>query len=375
MRFVFYVHSLVSCWNHGNAHFLRGVMRELIRRGHNVVAMEPAGGWSRSSLMKEEGRAAIERFGRDFPELLARSYDEAFDHEAVVANADVVLVHEWTDAAVVAELGRLRRRGGSFTLLFHDTHHRAVSTADEISALDLGSYDAVLAFGATLKERYQRRGWGRQVHVWHEAADTTLFRPLPKPVRQDDLVWIGNWGDGERTEEIRAFLLEPAAQLGLGGRIHGVRYPRSAVDEIARSGLAYEGWLANADVPKVFARHRATVHIPRRPYVEALPGIPTIRMFEALACGIPLVSAPWRDVENLFRPGEDFLVARNTEEMTAALREILSYPQRAAALAASGLETILARHTCRHRVDELFAILAQSGRAATPQPGAVEAVG
>ena len=55
-------------------------------------------------------------------------------------------------------------------------------------------------------------------------------------------------------------------------------------------------------------RHRVTVHVPRRPYAQALPGIPTIRVFEALACGIPLVSAPWDDVEGLFRPGEDFLI-------------------------------------------------------------------
>ena len=56
-------------------------------------------------------------------------------------------------------------------------------------------------------------------------------------------------------------------------------------------------------MPEVFARFRVTVHVPRRPYVEALPGIPTIRVFEALACGIPLVCAPWDDAEGLFTPG------------------------------------------------------------------------
>ena len=58
-----------------------------------------------------------------------------------------------------------------------------------------------------------------------------------------------------------------------------------------------------------------TVHVPRRPYATALPGVPTIRIFEALACGIPLVSAPWSDCENLFTPGEDFLFASNGKEM------------------------------------------------------------
>ncbi|TIW80345.1 MAG: glycosyltransferase family 1 protein, partial [Mesorhizobium sp.] len=107
---------------------------------------------------------------------------------------------------------------------------------------------------------------------------------------------------------------------------------------------------------------------------DAMPGIPTIRMFEALACGIPLVSAPWSDVEGLFRSGTDFLFARNGAEMTGHLRNVLNDRQLAQALAASGLETILARHTCRHRADELFDILAACGnRAAAEIKPATEA--
>jgi spore maturation protein CgeB len=87
-----------------------------------------------------------------------------------------------------------------------------------------------------------------------------------------------------------------------------------------------------------------------------LPGIPTIRVFEALACGIPLVSAPWHDAEGLFSPGEDFLVARDGDEMRRHLEALLADPDRAAALAERGRRTVLARHTCAHRVDELLAI-------------------
>jgi spore maturation protein CgeB len=104
-----------------------------------------------------------------------------------------------------------------------------------------------------------------------------------------------------------------------------------------------------------------TVHVPRRPYVEALPGIPTIRVFEALACGIPLVSAPWRDEEGLFRPGEDFLVARDSTEMTRHLDALRHDAGMAQGLRDSGLARIQARHSCAHRVDDLLAILAQRG--------------
>ncbi|MDX8528977.1 glycosyltransferase [Mesorhizobium sp. MSK_1335] len=361
MRFVFYTHSIVSDWNHGNAHFQRGIMRELVARGHRALALEPADGWSRSHLLTEQGPFAIERFRKDFPELVPVTYDASFDHEAWIADADVVIVHEWTDPDLVARIGRAKVNGGNFTLLFHDTHHRAVSAAESISALRLEPFDGVLVFGEALRESYLRAGWGKRAFTWHEAADDRLFRPHPDIEALSDLVWIGNWGDDERSAEIQQFLVEPARELGLSGTVHGVRYPAEARAALAEAGLRHEGWIANADVPKTFAEHRVTVHIPRRPYREHLPGIPTIRMFEALACGIPLVSAPWSDVEGLFRPGKDFLFARDGAEMRQHLSDALHDAALAKALAAAGLESILARHTCRHRADELFNILTACG--------------
>ncbi|CDX22577.1 conserved hypothetical protein [Mesorhizobium sp. ORS 3324] len=361
MNFVFYTHSIVSDWNHGNAHFQRGIIRELIARGNHALALEPADGWSRSNLLSEQGPFAVERFRKDFPELIPVTYNAFFDHEAWIADADAVIVHEWTDPDLVARIGRAKLNGGKFTLLFHDTHHRAVSATHSIAALSLQHYDGVLVFGEALRESYLRAGWGRRAFTWHEAADERLFKPFPEIDRVSDLVWIGNWGDDERSAEIQEFLIEPTRNLGLSGSVHGVRYPAQARKALADAGLSYEGWIANADVPKSFARHRVTMHIPRRPYRDHLPGIPTIRMFEALACGIPLVSAPWSDVEGLFRPGKDFLFARDGAEMQRHLRDVLHEAGLARALAASGLETILARHTCRHRVSQLLEILAACG--------------
>lgn len=362
MRFLFYTHSLVSDWNHGNAHFLRGIMRELIARNHEALALEPEDGWSRTNLFAQH-QDAEQRFRESFPELKWSTYSAGFDHEGQLETADVVVVHEWTDPELVARIGAARRRGGRFTLLFHDTHHRAVSEATSISSLALEDYDLILAFGETLRERYLRAGWGANVHTWHEAADVRLFRPLPDVEKQGDLVWIGNWGDNERSAEIAAYLIAPVKALGLSARVHGVRYPQPALAALSAAGIEYCGWLPNAQAPMVFAQHRVTVHIPRRPYVESLPGIPTIRMFEALACSIPLISAPWEDAEGLFRPGRDFLFARDGAEMRNLLRQVLSDPDLASSLARHGLETIIARHTCGHRVDQLFDILARHGTA------------
>jgi spore maturation protein CgeB len=98
------------------------------------------------------------------------------------------------------------------------------------------------------------------------------------------------------------------------------------------------------------------VHVPRRQYANGLAGVPTIRVFEALACGIPLVCSPWNDEEKLFRPGEDYLVVRDGREMTAELRRLLCDSKARHQLVENGLKTIRERHTCAHRARELLAI-------------------
>lgn len=375
MKFVLFYHSLVSDWNHGNAHFLRGIASELVARGHEVEIYEPAGGWSRTRLVAEHGEAPLAAFAARFPALRSRTYPaEGPDLDQALDGADVVLVHEWNDPALVARIGRHHRGVAGQWLLFHDTHHRSVTAPEEMRRYDLGDYDGVLAFGDAVRRRYVENGWCERAWTWHEAADTRVFRPAPQPQVEGDLVWIGNWGDDERARELEEFLIAPAAALELSAAVYGVRYPPAALAALARAHIAYRGWIANYLVPTVFARFRTTVHVPRRPYVEALPGIPTIRMFEALACGIPLVSAPWDDLEGLFTPGVDYLGATDGDDMRRKLRMLLHDRACAAALAAHGLRTVLSRHTCAHRVDELFDILETSRHADQAGSGPERAV-
>jgi len=360
MRIVIFCHSLVSDWNHGNAHFLRGIVAELLDRGHDVVVYEPADGWSREQLLADAGPEAIADFHRAFPRLTSRAVDlERLDLQEALDGADLVIVHEWNAHALVERIGRHHARAGRYVLLFHDTHHRSVSDVAGVAAYDLQHYDGVLAFGDVIRERYQQRGWSRRAWTWHEAADTRIFNPNPPESPQDDVVWIGNWGDDERSEELRSYFVEPVRTLGLRATVHGVRYPCDAQRQLTDAGIRYAGWLPNYRAPGVYARHRMTVHIPRLPYLVSLPGIPTIRVFEALACGIPLVSRAWNDSEGLFTPGEDFLVAKNPEEMTTHLAALAADDSLCRALAARGLDTIRRRHTCAHRVDELIGIVKQ----------------
>jgi spore maturation protein CgeB len=184
-----------------------------------------------------------------------------------------------------------------------------------------------------------------------------VFRPLPQVEKQYDLAWIGNWGDDERTSELYEFLIQPIRDLKLKAIVYGVRYPAFALQTLAESGIEYGGWLANFRAPLIFGQARVTVHVPRRPYMDALPRILTIRPFEALACGIPMVSASWQDTDGLFRAGKDLLFADCGREMTSQLDALLSEPSLAEEIARNGLQTIHNKHTCAHRVDELFEIL------------------
>lgn len=356
MKIVLFYHSLLSDWNHGNAHFLRGIATELLDRGNEVVIYEPENSWSLSNLLADYGTDAVAEFYDYYPLLKSVQYNSGtIDLDTVLHDADLVLVHEWNEHALVKAIGEKRKKA-SFKLLFHDTHHRSITERESMQAYDLRHYDGVLAYGNVIKEIYLEEGWTKNAWTWHEAADTRIFKPLSADSMEGDLVWIGNWGDNERTKELFEFLIEPVQELGLKAKIYGVRYPEEAKQALKKAGIEYGGWLPNFKAPEVFAKYRMTVHVPRGPYVRSLPGIPTIRPFEALACGIPLLSSPWNDAEHLFHPGKDFKFVQSKNEMKEWMQKILADDALVDDMTDNGLKTIHERHTCAHRVDELYRI-------------------
>ena len=116
LNIALFAHSMISDWNHGNAHFLRGLMRELVRMGHNVRCYEELSSWSLTNLMKCEGQRAIEAidaFRRIYSELDIRFYNSSDDGfqkflEEELKDADLVLLHEWNDPAVVNQAASVR---------------------------------------------------------------------------------------------------------------------------------------------------------------------------------------------------------------------------------------------------------------------------
>jgi len=361
LRFRIFAHSWISDWNHGNAHFLRGLARELVRMGHEVRCYEELGSWSLTNLMKEGEIAceAIEQFRREFPELDVRFYqhdatlDETLSEE--LCDADIVIIHEWTEPAI-AHAVLSYKASYKFRALFHDTHHRAYTNAAEILRMPLHLFDGVLAFGEPIRRIYLDGFGVPRAWTFHEAADVSHFHPLQEN-RIADLLWIGNWGDEERTRELMEFLIDPVAQLGSCTAVaYGVRYPEQAQLSLERAGIQYRGYLPSLMTPRVYSASALALHVPRRQYTNGLSGIPTIRVFEALACGATLVCSPWSDVEQLFRPGEDYVVVQSGAQMKHEIEVLLLDDSARRSIGARGRQTILQRHTCGHRAEQLLEI-------------------
>src|SRR6202022_658706 len=149
MRFVLFYHSLVSDWNHATAHGLRGVAGELLTRGHSVQILEPADGGSLHNLREQGGEGVVKAFHATYPRLRSSFYDPlGIDLDAALADADVVIAHEWNDPDLLRRLGEHRAQTRSYKLLFHDAPHRSLQQPLEMRSCVLSRYDGVLASSA-----------------------------------------------------------------------------------------------------------------------------------------------------------------------------------------------------------------------------------
>jgi spore maturation protein CgeB len=183
-------------------------------------------------------------------------------------------------------------------------------------------------------------------------------------VKENDVLWIGNWGDEERAREFEEFLIAPAKALPDKKFVaYGVRYPEDARGRLRNAGIAHRGYLPNLEAPQAYASSKLALHLPRNPYANRLSGIPTIRVFEALACGATLLCSPWTDAERLFRAGEDFVCVASGPAMKETMTRFLEDDAARQQIGRSGLQTILDRHTTMHRAEQLTEIISEMRKA------------
>lgn len=321
MKVSFLNPSLVS--GGSSARSLRGVIAELGERGHNVAVFNPA--------------------RNQAPADLTVGLDEA----------DLVVVHDSSPPALIEQIGDHCRRHDGYRLLFHATDRAAPGAAEAngFDTLNLSGYDGILAGSEAIRHSYLDAGWEERAWTWHEAADTRIFQPLPAIEPEADLVSFASWAEGAQSAALRDLLLRPTRQLRLRGTVYGPPPPGFARLRLRLAGLHHLPPVADHAIPELFARHRMTVQIPSQPT--------PISCFEALACGIPLIVVPGGDDDTLFRPEQDYLIARDCAEMREAMQAVLDLPEFAAQLSESGLQSVRAGHTCADRALQLIEIEAE----------------
>ena len=182
VRIVMFYHSLVSDWNHGNAHFLRGVCSELLARGHDVAVYEPRDAWSVQNLIAEHGHGAAGRLCRRLSACCAASatsrrrstWTSRWTAPTWCSCTSGATTRWWRASASTAP-------PAATTVCSSTTPITAPSpTATSMAAYDLRHYDGVLAFGARDPRPLPARGLDGRAWTWHEAADTRVFHPLPR---------------------------------------------------------------------------------------------------------------------------------------------------------------------------------------------------
>ena len=362
IRFRIFAHSWVSDWNHSSAHFLRGLVRELLRMGHEVRCYEELGSWSLSNLVKAEPELAVqavEQFRREFPELDVRFYQlgatlrETLQPE--LRGADVVMVHERNSPEVANAILALKPELG-FLCLLHDTGCRALSDAGEMLRFHLQFFDGVLAFAEPVRRVYAD-GFGLpRAWTFHDAADVSHFVPRDAP-REIDLLVRGGGVGVRGGDEWLEYLTQSVAELrNLPTGLRAAYYCEQESRTLSDAGVKYRGYLPNLMTPEVYARSALSLHMPERPCSSDSGGIPCIRMFEALACGATLLCAGWHDQEQLFRSGEDYILIHSGAEMKPKILRLLRDESARRQIGANGRDTILRSHTCAHRAAQLVEI-------------------
>ena len=261
---------------------------------------------------------------------------------------------------------RTARAHGGYRLLFHDTHHRAVTEPDEHGrATTCAHYDGVLAFGDVIRDLYLRARLG---DARLDLARGGRHARLPSAARttRARATWSGS-ATGATTSaraELRRVPARAGARARAAARVTACAIPSDALRALARRRASSTAAGCRTTRRRdVFARYRVTVHVPRRPYVAGAAGHPDDpRRSRRWPAASRWSRAPWDDAEGLFTPGADFLVARDGARDDARICATLLHDADARARRSprTGCATILARHTCAHRVDELLAICASS---------------
>jgi spore maturation protein CgeB len=344
LRIVILGLSITSSWGNGHATTYRGLVRELTARGHHVLFLERDVPWyasNRDLPQPQHGRTALYL---DLAELKRRFAKE-------VEEADMVIVGSYVPDGV--EVGNWVIQTASGLTVFYDIDtpvtlaKLARGEADYLSPGLIREYQLYLSFtGGPILERLEREYGSPMARALYCSVDPELYYPQARKSRWD-LGYMGTFSE-DRQPALTRFLTD-AARAWPGGRfvVAGPQYPKS-ID-----------WPRNVRRIQHLPPHRHrgfynaqhfTLNLTRADMIAA--GFsPSVRLFEAAACGTPIISDQWDGIETLFQPGHEILIARTCSDVIQWVRDMP--PSERVELGARARRRVLAEHTAAHRAAEL----------------------
>lgn len=336
--------SITSSWGNGHATTFRGLVRELARKGHRVTFLERDVPWYASN--------------RDLPNppfcktILYGSLEELkATYSNLIRSAHMVIVGSYVPEGVA--VGQLVVDTAEGVTAFYD-----IDTPVTLAKLERGDYeylhpdliaqyDLYLSFtgGPTLQRLEQVYG-SPMARPFYCSFDPELYFPEEQPV-QWDLGYLGTYSD-DRQPPLQALMLDAAAQYPEGRFVvAGPQYPQHLEWPSNTQRIEH---LPPSEHRRFYNSQRFTMNITRADMIKAGYS-PSVRLFEAAACGTPIISDYWDGIETIFEPGTELLIARSAEDTLQYLTQIGEEERKA--IGERARKKVMEQHTAAHRATEL----------------------
>lgn len=344
LRIVILGLSITSSWGNGHATTYRGLVRELVKRGHDVLFLERDVPWyadNRDLPRPPFGRTML--YG-NLPELRKR-----FTRN--VREADLVILGSYVPQGVEVGEWVLREARGARAFYDIDTPVTLAKLArgehEYLEPQQIARYDLYLSFtgGPTLR-RLEREFKSPCARALYCSFDPELYFPEPHD-SEWDLGYMGTYSV-DRQPTLDRLLVKPARRWRDGRFVvAGPQYP----DELRwPRNVEYTAHLPPREHRAFYNRQRFTLNVTRADMIAA-GWSPSVRLFEAAACATPIISDCWEGIDSLFEPGREILLARDADDVLAILRNTSESERRA--MGRRARKRVLAEHTAGHRAREL----------------------
>lgn len=354
LSFVILGLSITSSWGNGHAVTYRGLVRELARRGHSVTFLERDVPWYAAN--------------RDLPEPpyvkthLYSSLEALKDRfGAIVRRADVVIVGSYVPDGVAVGHWVIREATGATAFYDIDTPvtlaRLARGPVDYVSEELIQAYDLYLSFtGGPALDVLERKHGARAARALYCSVDPDSYFAEPRAEAVWDLGYMGTYSD-DRQPTVRELVVEPARAWRRGRFVvAGPKYPRTIRWPANVKRVEH---LSPAEHRAFYNAQRFTLNVTRAD-MKRIGWSPSVRLFEAAACGTPIISDWWPGLDQLFSPGRDILIARSAREALAILQDLPE--EERCAIGRRAMKRVLAAHTAVHRAAQLEELVASAIR-------------